>query len=174
MESSSPTMFVIDDGKAYAMTPIETWLAVQFLLTKLEPIDLDSDDRVCVICQQEFDNSQDVKRSHAPVRTVCGHIFGKACIINWLDPLRFWLSMNTHLDDDMYANSSCPTCRQIFFSTCKLEPVEFLACRLSIWDSAYATAGVARSEKRDAFKETSCGSMWNIVVGSMSMNQPRN
>ena len=168
MEKSSPKPdeFVIDDGRAYAMTPIETWQAVQFLLTKLEPIDLDSDDRVCVICQQEFDNSKDVKRSHFPVRTVYGHIFGKACITNWLDPLRYWLSMNTHLDDDMYANSSCPTCRQVFFPTCKLEPVEFLACRLSIWDSAYATAGVACSEKETLSRKPVVG-----VCGILSWDQ---
>ena len=161
-QTRKPNEFVIVDSRAYAMTAIETWKAVEFLLTKLEPInleDLDSDDRVCAICHEELGVPEDVKRPHGPVRTICGHIFGKKCVTEWLDPLRFWLSMNEDIDDDVYGRSSCPTCRQVFFTTCKVEPLEFLACRLSLWDSAYASAGVARSGKEELSRQH----LWEYV-----------
>ena len=171
-QTKKPNEFVIADSRAYAMTAIETWKAVEFLLTKLEPInleDLASDDRVCVICQQEFGVSEDVKRSHAPVRTVCGHVFGIRCISKWLDPLRFWglVDEDRNLNLDEHGVSTCPTCRQVFFTTCRIEPMEFLAYRLSLWDSAYASAGVARSEK----EELSRKHLWEYVEYCRSINE---
>ena len=68
----------------YAMVHVDLWEAIEFLMTKLEPVhleDLDPDERDCVICQDEFRVSEDPKLSHTPVKTVCGHVFGKPCII---------------------------------------------------------------------------------------------
>ena len=91
-QTPKPNEFSIPAHEAYAMADIETWQAVEFLLTKLEPVhleDLDNDNRECTICQQEYCNSEDAKVSHPPVKTVCGHVFGKPCIIKWLDPLAY-------------------------------------------------------------------------------------
>lgn len=154
------------------MTPTPTWKAVEFLLTKLEPIDLedlDSSHRVCVICQEELGGSEDDKQSHAPVRTVCGHIFGKRCISKWLDPLRFWglVDEDRNRDHDEPGQSTCPTCRRVFFGTHMTEPLDFLAGRLSFWDSAYASAGVARSTT----EELSRKHLWEYVEYCRSINE---
>ncbi|MCJ1422811.1 hypothetical protein MMC29_000691 [Sticta canariensis] len=169
-QTIKPNEFVIGDSRAYAMTAIETWKAVEFLLTKLEPInleDLGSDDRVCSICREEFGVSENFKHSHDPVKTICGHIFGKRCVTDWLDPLRFCLSMNENVEDDVYGRSTCPTCRQVFFASCKVQPLEFLACRLSLWDSAYASAGVARSAKEELSRKR----LWEYVEYCRSINE---
>lgn len=75
------------------MADIEVSQRAEFLMTKLESVpleNLDPDDRQCGICQQEYCVSEDVKLSHPPVKTLCGHIFGKPCLIKWLDPLCYW------------------------------------------------------------------------------------
>lgn len=75
-----PNEFVTPHNVVYAMTDMETWEMIEFLMT-LEPVNsesLDPDDRVCGICQLEFT---------VPVKTVCGHVFCEECIIAWLDPL---------------------------------------------------------------------------------------
>ncbi|MCJ1423351.1 hypothetical protein MMC29_001234 [Sticta canariensis] len=154
-----PNEFVIPETTAYAMTDMETGEIAEFLMTRLEPVNpeyLDPDDGVCAICQQEFRVSEDVRHSHTPVMTICGHVFGKRCIIKWLQPLNCWGLKEEdnpypEPDDDSSdrGNSSCPICRQAFVSECRREPMEFLAHRLSFWDTAYATVGVARSEKEE-------------------------
>lgn len=170
--------FVIPDYEGYAMTQIETWEAVRFLLTKLEPIrieDLDPDDCKCVICQGEFLSSEDEKLTHAPVKTTCGHIFGRSCIIKWLDPLCYWglteggdpkihrLSMGSIPN----AKTNCPTCRRVFFPRAFPEPMQSVASRLCLWDSVYAFAGVARSEK----EERTRNDLWEYVRYCSSINE---
>ncbi|MCJ1465658.1 hypothetical protein MMC07_004277 [Pseudocyphellaria aurata] len=79
--------------KSYAMVDDAVIERVKFLMTKLEPVnmeELDPDNRVCSICQEELVVSEDAKPSHTPVRTICGHIFGKTCVIRWFDPLKVW------------------------------------------------------------------------------------
>ena len=154
-----PNEFVIPENEAYAMTDIRTWKIAEFLMTELEPVDLetlDRDDRECAICQQEFCISKDVKLSHVSVKTVCGHIFEKFCIIKWLDPLCFWgltegaepevLDMGADFED---GKTSCPTCRNEFFPKTTLEPMEALSARLWMWDAFYTAAGIALSEKEE-------------------------
>lgn len=178
MEESSapnpqPNEFFIPDTHAYAFTNIEICTAAEFLMTKLEPVSfeqLDRDDRVCVICQEEFCISSSVKRSHPPVKTVCGHIFGKRCIIKWLDPLCFWgPSQNDtyQLVPDDIGKTTCPMCRHGFFPQSPIEPMELLAHRLSFWDNAYASAGVARS----ATEERSRRLLWDYVTYCRSIDE---
>lgn len=115
-------------------------------MTKLEPVpleDLDPDDRECTICQQEFCVSEDANLSHPPVKTICGHNFGKLCI------------------------TSCPTCREVFFPQPDREPMELLAARLWLWDNAYAFAGVARSEIEERSREH----LWKYVKYCRSINE---
>ena len=55
-------------------------------------------------------------------------------------------------DSDYYEemNTSCPMCRNAFFSEEMFkEPIEVLAAHLWFWDNAYAFAGVTRSEKEE-------------------------
>ncbi|MCJ1463863.1 hypothetical protein MMC07_002472 [Pseudocyphellaria aurata] len=151
-----PNEFVIAHWLGYAFTDIELAEAAEFIMTKLEPIkleDLDPDNRLCAICHEELFVSEDVKRSHDPVKTICGHIFGKKCIIHWLDPLRFWgLLEDDYLEIDIlseHGNSGCPVCRRVFFPECSVSTMPLVAECLSFCDMAYASAGVARSEKEE-------------------------
>ncbi|MCJ1268586.1 hypothetical protein MMC22_008474 [Lobaria immixta] len=168
--SPKPNEFVIPELEAYATTDINIWKAAEFIMTKLEPVrleDLDPDDRQCAICHQEFRVSEDVKLSHVPVKTICGHVFGEPCIIKWLDPLCYWgltegAQPTIHVMDTRFiaaANSSCPTCRRVFFPPPTREPMESLAANLWLWDNAYAFAGVARSEKEERSREC----LWQFV-----------
>lgn len=151
-----PNEFAIPENEGYAITNIEISEAAEFLMTKLEPVkleDLGADDRECAICQAEFVVSEDAELSHVAVKTVCGHIFGKDCIMRWLQPLGFW---SAEEDYDVVSvplprpgNSSCPMCRQVFFAKCTLVRIETIAERFSFWDMAYASAGVARSEREE-------------------------
>lgn len=152
-----PNAFVIPDDEAYAMTDIHTFEAVEFL-TKLKPVDLDvvgPDDALCPICHQDYRLS---KPSHAPVKTPCGHIFGRECIVKWLDPLSH---RGSELGDLAASRTNCPVCRHGLVPPSVVEPREFLAQRLEIWDAAYASVGAARSER----EEQSRSILWAYVDG---------
>lgn len=187
---------------------------VEFLMTKLEPVKLkglDPDNRLCSICQEELVASEDGKPSHVPVRTICGHIFGKKCAIRWFDPFKVWAMYECESDCDHDsvltndrgndseelesesesegelvfeynsdevedeinaamseplrsdeledainaamsepARSACPMCRRVFFPRCIVEPMEMVSLMISLWDMAYASAGVARSEYEES------------------------
>ena len=149
-----PNEFVIPDTEVYAVTDVKTWEVIEFLMTKLEPVnlgDLDPNDRVCVICQLEFCVSKCARLSRPPVKTVCGHVFCEKCIIKWLDPLEDTDPLLFERDTDYEkSNTCCPVCRNAFSSKyIDREPMEELAAHLWIWDNAYAFAGVARSEKEE-------------------------
>ena len=172
-----PNEFIIPVSHAYADTFIEIAETAEYLTTKLEPLNLETlgpEDRVCVICQQELHVSDDVKLSHAPVRTVCGHTFGRACITKWLDPLCYWVfpqDSERQIDDmteDLleHGKTSCPTCRRPFFDKEFLEPMELLAARLVLWDHAYAYVGIARSEKEERSRKY----LWKHVKYCRSIN----
>lgn len=172
MEESNnprPNEFVISEDEAYAMTNIGTWESIEFLMTRLEPVkieDLGPNDRQCAICRMEYCDSEDVDKSHSPVKTVCGHVFGKGCIMWWLDPLSYWGSADG-ADPEIYhggaefehSKTICPLCRRIFYREASREPMERLAARLWFWDHCYAFAGVARSEK----EERSRKQLWQFV-----------
>lgn len=175
-QTPKPNEFVIHQNEAYAGTDIEKWAVVEFLLTKLEPVnieDLGPDERLCTICHNEFHVSENVKLSHPPIKTVCGHIFGKPCLIKWLDPLCY-----RGLEEDENgaaitqvgrygdAKTDCPMCRRVFFPKCRVEPWEYLAQRLDFWDTAYLTAGVARSEKEERSRKL----LWEYVEYCHSIN----
>lgn len=154
-----PNEFVLPDDQGYAMTEIEISDAAEYLMTKLETIKLDDlklEDRVCAICQSELFISEDVTLSHPPVKTVCGHIFGRNCIVRWLDPLSFWrLEEDFDLNGEPipplteWGNFGCPICRRELFAECEIEAMEVVIRRLAFWDMAYASAGVARSEREE-------------------------
>lgn len=168
-QPSNPISFDIPDEVGYAVTEIATCEAVEFLMTKLEQVnidDLDPDDQTCPICQERFHVSEDITLSHAPVKTVCGHIFGNKCIIRWLDPLCLYREeSNDALQADPDASlfeiskSSCPKCRHVFFPEPYQESMRELRVRLWLWDAAYARAGVARSEN----EERSRKHLWQYV-----------
>lgn len=152
--------FAIPEDQVYARTGFEMWEVIEFLVTKLEPAkreDLDPDDRFCSICRQDFGASENVELSETPVKTVCGHLFGKYCITKWLDPLCCWgltegaepLDLEIFTDIFEIGKENCPTCRRVFFHKTALEPMEALAARLWLWDNVYAFAGVARSPKEE-------------------------
>lgn len=162
---------------AYALVDVETWKAIEFLLTKLEPVhleDLDPDDQQCTICQQKFCFSENPKLSHCPVKTVCGHIFGKRCIIKWLDPLCWWGlegEKEQNFPDDALlidpARAKCPTCRTEFFALYHRPPMEKLAIRLWLWDNVFDYVGVARSEKEELSREH----IWKYINYCHSRNE---
>lgn len=176
---SKPNEFVIPENEVYAMTAIETCEVIEFLMTKLEPVhieDLNLDDRVCTICQLEFCVSEDVRLSHSPVKTSCGHVFCKNCIIRWLDPLCYWgpaegtEPLISELDPLLCgdSNPSCPNCRNAFFpEEISREPMEALAARLWLWDNVYAFAGVAWSKKEEISREY----LWKFVNYCRSINE---
>ena len=81
-----PNELVIPDGVVYAQVNPHIWEAIEFLMKKLELVNLqnlNTDDRLCAICQLEF------RQSRLPVKTVCGHVFCQSCIIMWLNPLSY-------------------------------------------------------------------------------------
>ena len=172
-----PNAFVIADDEAYAMTTIQTFKAAEFLLTKLEPVNLEAKDAVCIICHQEFRISENVKHSHAPVKTPCGHIFGRKCLMQWLGPLSFWGSKEEHHAEAAeevdpspaikHGKTSCPICRQALVPNLVVEPMESLAQRLALWDAAYSSAGVARSEREDRSRAI----LWEYVDCCRSMDE---
>lgn len=167
-ETLKPNEFVISDYEAYAKTEIEVWEIMEFLTKKLEPLnteELDPEDRVCAICLQDFCVfNEDGKTPHGPVKTSCGHIFGKGCIISWLDPLCFWGLVEDEDEDEAAAavydplfadtNTDCPICKRVLVPRFSVEPMEALAQRLIFWDMAYTSAGVARSEKEEHTRKT--------------------
>lgn len=158
-QSSNPNGFVVPDGLGYAMTEMEICEAAEFLMTKLEQVnldDLDPNDRKCAICQEEYHVSTNVTLSHAPVKTTCGHIFGDKCIIEWLDPLCFYRKESNEgsaadMDAPLFRKSktSCPICRFVFFPEQFELSLPSLKRRLWFWDTAYATAEVALSDKEE-------------------------
>lgn len=173
-QTPKPNEFVISKFKAYAMTDVEIWEVAEYLMTKLEPVkleELDPEDRQCTICQEEFLDSEEVKPSHAPVKIACGHVFGKKCIIRWLDPLCSWDFLRAHYDANprlpLLGKSGCPVCRRVFFPRVFVEPVDLLVCRLALWDLAYASAGVARSEKEERSRKY----LWQYVEYCCSIDE---
>lgn len=179
-QTPKPNAFVIPDYEGYAMTQIETWETIQFLFTKLEPVSiegLDPDHCKCVICQEEFRLSEDEKLLHAPVKIPCGHVFGRSCIVKWLDPLCYWGSREganpkikrLSMGSVPNAKTNCPTCRTVFFQRAFPEPMQSVAARLWLWDSVYAFAGVARSDK----EERTRNDLWEYIKYCSSVNQFR-
>lgn len=175
-ETPQPNELDIHLNHAYAATHMARAKVVEFLTTKLEPVKLEElgpDERLCAICQQEFHVSEDVKISHPPIKTVCGHIFGKPCLTKWLDPLCY-----RGLDDrpavvDRDAGpfgrgkTDCPMCRRVFFPKYILEPLEYLVQRLLFWDKAYASVGITRSER----EEVSRKHLWEYVEYCRLINE---
>ncbi|MCJ1269197.1 hypothetical protein MMC22_009086, partial [Lobaria immixta] len=93
-----PNELVIPDGVVYAQVNPHIWEAIEFLMNKLELVNLqnlNTDDRLCAICQLEF------RQSRLPVKTVCGHVFCQSCIIMWLNPLGY-----VNAAEDAYSLSS--------------------------------------------------------------------
>ena len=50
-------------------------------------------------------------------------------------------------DSSIHGNTSCPTCRSVFFPGISLEPMKLLITRPKLLDYAYGYAGIARSAK---------------------------
>lgn len=161
--------FVLLEREAYAMTDVNLWAAAEFILTKLEPVhfeDVDPDDLTCVICQEEYRDLDDKKPLHAPVKTPCGHVFGKSCIIKWLDPLCYW-DIDGPKTGAEPTKTSCPTCRRVFYNETYRQPLDALAARLWYWDLVYFSIGIARSEKEERSREF----LWQYVEYCRSINE---
>lgn len=175
-ETPQPNELDIHLDQAYAATHMTRGKVVEFLTTKLEPVkleDLGLDERLCAICQQEYHVCEDVKISHPPIKTVCGHIFGKPCLTKWLDPLCYrGLEDRTAVvdrDGGLFGRgkTDCPMCRRVFFPKYFLEPLECLVQRLSFWDNAYACVGITRSER----EEVSRKHLWEHVEYCRLINE---
>lgn len=160
-QTPKPNEFAIPENQGYAFTHVRVGVAAEFLMTKLDsikPEDLDPGNRVCTICHEELLDPNDTRLSHAPVKLVCGHVFGKNCIMRWLDPLGT-LYYRREYDGSIsvkfeHGKNSCPICRQVFFSECPSEGTRrALAKRLSFWDMAYTCAGIARSGKEETSRK---------------------
>lgn len=177
-----PNEFELPEGQAYAVVDIELYWVVEFLMTELEPVnmedmDLNDKDCVCPICQEEFRVSEDLKREHIPVRLLCGHVFGRSCILRWFDPFCAWgllADQDTGEDDTddeqitiPIVKTSCPMCRVQFFPEVNTESLEALANRLQFWDLAYASAGVARSLKEEHSRKY----LWQYVNYCRSIDE---
>lgn len=154
--TSESNEFVIPELAGYAWMDIATCEAADFLMTLLEPVemkDLDPDDRLCTICQEEFYFSENLKLSHIPVKTPCGHIFGANCLMTWLETMYAWSNSDPNPDaNDLeirmeMSNASCPNCGREWFPQQSKDSVEALEHRINFWDVAYASAGVTRTEK---------------------------
>lgn len=173
---STPDAFGLADNEAYALTDIGTFNVAEFLLTKLEPINLDeleSADRECTICHHEFRTSGVVKHEHTPVKTPCGHIFGQKCIIKWLQPMNFWgLKDESHTEPAenlpwVHGKTSCPMCRVEFFPPFQVEPMELVAQRLFLWDIAYGHARVRYTDRERYSRRI----LWDFVEYCHSMDE---
>ena len=164
-----PNEFVLPEREAYAMTDINLWAAAEFIMTKLEPVqleDVDPDDLTCVICQEEYRILDDKKPFHAPVKTPCGHVFGKSCIIKWLNPLFYW-DLDGPETRVERTKTSCPTCRRVFYNETRRHPLDLIAARLWYWDLAYAFVGIARSEKEERSRKF----LWQYVKYCRSIKE---
>lgn len=168
-----PNKYVFPQNQAYAWTKTGISEIAEYLMTKLEPVNietLDPDDRLCPICQQEFQISE-----HIPVKTVCGHIFGKQCIIMWLNPLCHLARVECATPDNIQiigdqsasAKTSCPTCRRVFFPETCLEAIELLAARLWFWDNTCALSGGPRSEREKRSRKY----LWKYVKYYRSIDE---
>ncbi|KAF2874280.1 hypothetical protein BDV95DRAFT_604467 [Massariosphaeria phaeospora] len=96
----------------------------------------------CLICTVPLVVDEiDTRSEHRPVQTVCGHVFGYACLQKWFDQKK----------------ESCPTCRQDFqwTETYQASPEEVLrsADRCLRWSGPPCTfqAGVAPHSALDKF-----------------------
>lgn len=168
-----PNEYVLPQNKAYAGTKTRLSEIAEYLMTKLELVNietLDPDDRVCPICQEEFQISE-----HIPVKTVCGHIFGKQCIIKWLNPLCHMSRVeyaepdNIRIigDQSSSAKTSCPTCRRVFFPETCHEAIELLAARLWFCDNTCALSGGPRSEREKRSRKY----LWKYVKYYRSIDE---
>lgn len=176
-QTPPPDTFVLFDNMAYACTSIKTFDVAEYLLTQLEPIDiedLDSDNRSCVICQEKFRVSEHQKHSHTPVRTPCGHIFGQKCIMRWLQALNSWgleeeyediPEQSVRLEEE--GNTSCPVCRTEFFPPFQTESLVRLMQRLMLWDMALSSAEVEISDYEQHTRQI----LWEYVDYCESMDE---
>lgn len=165
-QTSNSSAFDIPEDQGYAMTDIKTCAAIEFLLTKLEPVnlsDLSPDAQKCAICHEKFHISTDLTLAHTPVKTTCGHIFGHKCITKHLDPLCFYTHNEpaTPPSGPLFrtCNARCPTCTHSFYAAPHQQPLQTLRIRLWVWDMAYASAEVRRS----AAETRSRASLWAYV-----------
>lgn len=86
--------------------------AISRAITPVSPSQLE--DENCSICHRELNHqaAQPALVDHSPVRTHCGHVFGRSCILKWLTEPR---SAN---NDDTVAptEACCAMCRQRILS----------------------------------------------------------
>lgn len=81
---------------------------------------IDSDNRTCPICREDFTNdgytlpADSENRPEVPLRMTCGHIFGNRCITAWLA-----------------RNNGCPYCRkELFPQLPSIRTEDGIRCRL--------------------------------------------
>ena len=65
------------------------------------------------------------------------------------------------------AQTTCPTCRRLFFDKTVREPLDSLASQLWLWDKAYAYAGVARGRTEEHCRRI----LWEYIEYCRSINE---
>lgn len=146
------------------MTDIKKWEVVEFLMTKLEPVNLEGlgpGKRLRTIYLQEFHVFEHVRLSHAPVK-YCGHILGKPCHVTWLDPLCYGIGVGR---DNNVVDKSSPKRR--------VEPLEYFKQNLSLFGTWPTPAWESHDWNEKGVLENICGSTLNTVIQSINQHHGR-
>lgn len=152
----------------YAVTNGMTLELAEFLVEELKPVnleDLGPEHPLCIICKAEVCTSEDGKPSHAPVKTPCGHFFGKKCIRLWVDHRSFYSDFKALLP--RFIHTGCPTCQEVLNRNFKGESTQLVEQRLLIWDRAYSRAGILRSDYEDSTRKL----LWAYVEGYREIDE---
>lgn len=158
--------FNIAPGFVYAEVSEELLDNLLFLKEDLVEVDFEDikhEHKDCGICHMPFDESRE--DPHSPVRMPCSelHVFGKKCITTWLQPFKApRKSSSDPVNRVGGERNNCPMCRFPFFEL--QQKPETLSCveyRIEIWDFAYKTFGIQRSE----IEEESRSKLLEILPG---------
>lgn len=96
-----PNGTFVPPGAAAASEPVD----IQSHLTPITTSTLESEDRVCGICTEAYNDApeeQEKETQHTPVKLACCHVFGSECITSWLSP-------------ETGRSNTCPLCRHELF-----------------------------------------------------------
>ncbi|MCJ1467437.1 hypothetical protein MMC07_006062 [Pseudocyphellaria aurata] len=173
----SPVLNTLDclPGYTYALTHMDTWLAIKFFLEKFEFVNManmEPEDRQCSICMTEL------AKDHRAVSLPCSHVFGLECIESWLRPYPS-LTINEGLElDTPLGAKTCPICREVFFPPHIVsDTLHLIEARIAFWDLAYAHVGIALTDTENEARAgllyyvTSChcrGLISNVILDTYS------
>lgn len=81
-------MFALTIREAYAGILKTDWEKIILNLRILNPVnlhDLESDSQECDICRRSFLLAEDDTAFEKPVSLPCGHVFGRDCLLDWIN-----------------------------------------------------------------------------------------